>query len=53
MPKQAKSLTAKIREISHQYPNEFGAAPSGDLRCNFYDVLVKCDKNFCGESPKK
>jgi len=32
MPKQAKSSTAKVREICHQYPNEFGAIPSGDLQ---------------------
>jgi len=46
MSKLAKSSTVKIREICHQYPNEFGANSSGDLRCNFCDVLVKCGKNI-------
>jgi len=55
MPKQAKSSTVKVRENKPliSYPNEFGATPSGDLRCNFCDVLIKCDKIYCGESPKK
>ena len=43
MSKQAKSFAAKVREICHQYPNEFGASPAGN-RCNFCDILVKCDK---------
>ena len=46
MPKQAKSSTAKVREICRQYPNEFEATPAGDLRCKFCDVLVKCDKKI-------
>ena len=53
MPKQAKSSKAKVREICRQYPNEFGATPAGDLRCNFYNVLVKCDKKFFVESHRK
>ena len=52
MPKQAKSTTAKIREIWRQYLKEFGETPAGDLRCNFCDLLVKCEKFFCGGSPK-
>ena len=53
MPKQTKSTTAKVMEICRQYPNEFGETPAIDLRCNFCDVLVKCDKNFFVESHQK
>ena len=53
MPKQAKLTTAKVRKIYRQYPNEFGETPVGDLRCNFCDVLVKCDKRFFVESHRK
>ena len=53
MIKQAKSSTAKVREICRQYPNEFEATPAGDLRCKFCDVLVKCDKKFFAESHRK
>ena len=53
MPKQAKSSTAKVREICCQYPSEFGETPTGDLRCNFCDKLVKCDKNFFVKSRRK
>ena len=31
MLKQARSTTAKVREICHQYPNEFGETPAGDV----------------------
>ena len=53
MPKQAKSTTAKVREICGKYLKEFGKTPAGDLRCNFGDVLVKCDKKFFEESHQK
>ena len=53
MPKQAKSSTAKVRQICQEYPDEFSATPARDLRCNFCDVLVKCDKKFFVESHQK
>ena len=53
MPKQAKSSTAKVRQICQEYPNEFSATPARDLRCNLCDVLVKCDKKFFVESHRK
>ena len=53
MPKQAKSSTAKVRQICQQYPDEFSATPARDLRCNLCDVLVKCDKKFFVESHRK
>ena len=53
MPKQAKSSTAKVRQICHEYPDEFSATPARDLRCNLCDVLVKCDKKFFVESHRK
>ena len=53
MPKQAKSSTAKVREISCQYPNEFGKTPAGNLQYNFFDVSVKCYKKFFLESHRK
>ena len=34
MPKQAKSSTAKVRQICHEYPDEFSATPARDLPCN-------------------
>ena len=53
MPKQAKSSTAKVRQIFQEYPDEFSATPARNLRCNLCDVLVKCDKNFFVESHRK
>ena len=53
MPKQAKSSTAKVRQICHEYPDEFSATPARDLQCNLCDVLVKCDKKFFVESHRK
>ena len=53
MPKQAKSSIAKVRQTCHEYPDEFSATLAGDLRCNFCDVLVKCDKTFFVESHRK
>ena len=53
MLKQAKSSTAKVRQICQEYPDEFSATPAHDLRCNFCDVLVKCDKKFFVESHRK
>ena len=53
MPKQAKSSTAKVRQICQEYPNEFSAAPDSNLRCNFCYVLVKCDKKLFVESHRK
>ena len=53
MPKQPKSSTAKVRQICSEYPEEFSATPVGDLRCNFCDVLIKCDKKIFVESHRK
>ena len=53
MSKQAKSSTAKVRQICQEYPHEFSATPARDLRCNLCDVLVKCDKKFFVESHRK
>ena len=53
MPKQTKSSTAKVRQICHEYPDEFSTTPARDLRCNRCDVLVKCDKKFFVESHRK
>ena len=53
MPKQAKSSTAKVRHICHEYPDEFSATPARDLPCNLCDELVKCDKKFLVESHRK
>ena len=53
MPKQAKSSTAKIRQICQVYPDEFSATPARDLRCNLCDMVVKCDKTFFVESHRK
>ena len=53
MPKQAKSSTAKVRQICQEYPDEFSATPARDLRCNLCDVLVKCDKKSFVESHEK
>ena len=53
MPKQAKSSTAKVRQICQEYPDEFSTTPACDLRCNLCDVLVKCDKKFFVESHQK
>ena len=53
MPKQAKSSTAKVRQICQEYPDEFSATPARDLRCNLCDMLVKCDKKFFVESHPK
>ena len=53
MPKQAKSSTAKVRQICQEYPDEFSATPALDLRCNLCDVLVKCNKKFFVESHRK
>ena len=53
MPKQAKSSTAKVRQICQEYLDEFSATPERDLRCNLCDVLVKCDKKFFVESYRK
>ena len=50
MPKQAKSSTAKVRQICQEYPDEFSATPARNLRCNLCDVLIKCDKTFFVES---
>ena len=53
MPKQAKSSTAKVRQICQECPDEFSAIPARDLRCNLCDVLVKCDKKFFVENHRK
>ena len=53
MPKQAKSSTAKVRQICQEYPDEFSTTPANDLRCNLCDVLVKCDKKFFVENHRK
>ena len=53
MPKQAKSSTAKVKQIYQEYPDEFPANPARDLQCKLCDVLVKCDKKFFVESHRK
>ena len=53
MPKQAKSSTAKVRQIYQEYPNELLATAARDLRCNLCDVLVKCDEKLFVESRRK
>ena len=53
MPKQAKSSTAKVKQICQEYLDEFLAAPAGDLRSNLCDLLVNCDKKFFVESHQK
>ena len=53
MPKQAKSSTAKVRQICQEYPDEFLTTPARDLRCNLCDVLVECEKKFFVESHRK
>ena len=53
MFKQAKSSTAKVRQLFQEYPDEFSATPARDLRCNLCDVLVKCNKKFFVESHRK
>ena len=53
MPKQAKSSTAKVRQICQEYPDEFSATPAGNLQYNLCYVLVKCDKKFFVESHRK
>ena len=53
MTKQAKSSTAKVRQIFQEYPDGFSATPARDLRCNLCDVLVECDKKFFVESHRK
>ena len=53
MPKQAKSSTAKVRQICQEYLDEFSVTPARDLRCNLCDVLVKCSKKFFVESHQK
>ena len=53
MPKQAKSSTAKVRQICQEYLDEFSATPARDLRCNLCEVLVKCDKKFFVKSHRK
>ena len=53
MPEQAKSSTAKVRQIFQEYPDEFSATPARDLQCNRCNVLVKCDKQFFVESHRK
>ena len=53
MPKQAKSSTAKVRQICHEYPDEFLATPARDLQCNLCNMLVKCDKKFFVERHQK
>ena len=53
LKKQAKSSTAKVKQICQEYPDEFSATPARDLQCNLCDVLVKCDKKFFVESHRK
>ena len=50
MPKQAKSSTAKIRQICQEHLDKFLATPVGNLQCNLCDVLVKCDRRLFVES---
>ena len=60
MPKQAKSSTAKVRQICREYADTFSATPTRDLgcnlcdlRCNLCDLLVKCHKKVFVESHRK
>ena len=53
MPKQAKSSTAKVRQICQEYQDVFSATPTCDLGCNLCNVLVKYDKKFFVESHQK
>ena len=53
MAKQPKPLTAKVRQICSEYPDEFLATPVGDLRYNLCDLLVKCDKKFSWKVTEK
>ena len=53
MPKQAKSSIAKVGQTCQEYPDEFLATPAGNLQCNLYDVLVKCEKKFFVGSHRK
>ena len=52
IPKQAKSSTAKVKQICQEYLDESTATLAGDLQCNLSDMLVKCDKIFCEKPPK-
>ena len=47
------SSTTKVRQICHEYQDEFSATPARDLRCNLCDVLLKGDKKFFVESHQK
>ena len=51
MPKQAKSSTAKVRQICQEYPDEFSATPTGDLQCNL--CVSQMRQNFFVESHRK
>ena len=53
MPKQAKSSTAKVRQICQEYPDKFSATPARDLGCKLCGVLVKCDKKFLWKATEK
>ena len=53
MTKQAKSSTAKVRQICQEYPDEFSTTPANHLRCNLCDMLVKCDKKLFVKSHRK
>ena len=53
MSKQTKASTVKVRQSCWEYPEEISVTPTGDLRCNFCDMLVKCDKKFFVESHQK
>ena len=53
IPKQAKSSTAKVRQICQEYLDESTATPAGDLQCNLSNVLVKCTKNFLWKATEK
>ena len=53
IPTQAKSSTAKVRQICQEYPNEFLATLAGNLQCNLCNELVKCDKKFLWKATEK
>ena len=54
MPKQAKSSAVKVRQICHEYPDEFSATPARPrLAMQPLRRIGKCDKKFFVESHRK
>ena len=42
-----------MRRNCPEYPDVYSATSLGDLPCNFFDVLVKCDNKFFVKSHQK